>query len=293
MKMTGILEKDKDRLLTELGAAGTAEKAVKILEKECDKLLLTYNERCGSDAERDAAAHLMQAVRLSLPMMNSTGSTKVWERGQDDDRSQGKAPAAVILLTIAGIVLCAFGLIPLVMLCMNNANAASRNDILIRCASVVLGIIAIFLSGSLNSRPAAAGKKEYQVEIRIDADRIYRYFRTVILSVDQSLEETAANEKYKQREMAGTIDGRPATTPEIELFSDLLAASYSGDPEYALEKIDDIKYYLHKQQIEIVDYSEKTRQYFDLMPGSRAGTIRPAMIADGKLLKKGLASSGR
>ena len=97
----------------------------------------------------------------------------------------------------------------------------------------------------------------------------------------------------EKREQAGNIDGRPAMTPEIELFSDLIAASYSGDPEYALEKLDEIKYYLHRQQIEVVDYSEKTAQYFDLMPGTNAGTIRPALVADGALLKKGLASTGK
>ena len=72
-----------------------------------------------------------------------------------------------------------------------------------------------------------------------------------------------------------------------------MAASYSGDPEYALEKIEEIKYYLHRQQIEVVDYSEATAQYFDLMPGNRAGTIRPALVADGQILKKGLASTGK
>ena len=72
-----------------------------------------------------------------------------------------------------------------------------------------------------------------------------------------------------------------------------MAASYSGDPEFALEKIDEIKYYLHKQQIETVDYSEATKQYFDLMPGIKSGTIRPALVADGKVLKKGLASTGK
>ena len=49
---------------------------------------------------------------------------------------------------------------------------------------------------------------------------------------------------------------------------------------------------LHRQQIEVVDYSEENARYFDLMPGASAGTIRPALIADGSLLKKGLASKG-
>ena len=91
---------------------------------------------------------------------------------------------------------------------------------------------------------------------------------------------------------AGQIDGHKASSSELDLFSDLLAAAYSKDPDFALEKIDEIKYYLHKQQIEVVDYNTETAQYFDMMPGLHAGTIRPAMVAEGKLLRKGVASAG-
>ena len=99
-------------------------------------------------------------------------------------------------------------------------------------------------------------------------------------------------ERWDKRDEAGQIDGHQASSSELDLFSDLLAAAYSQDPEYALEKIEEIKYYLHRQQIEVVDYSENTAQFFDMMPGLHAGTIRPAMVADGKLLRKGVASSG-
>ena len=292
MNMTETLEKDKDHLVTELAAAGTAEKAVKILERETDKLLLVHNERCSSDAARDTAAFIMQAVRLSLPLIDSTGKTKVWERGAEDGKTPRKVSVAVIFMLIAGIVLCAFGLIPLIMLAMSEADASSRTDLITRSVSVVMGICVLFLAGSVNGRPRERSS-EYHVEIHVDADRLYRYYRTVILSVDQSLDEVRNAEEYSRREQAGNIDGRPATTPELELFSDLLAASYSEDPEYALEKISEIKYYLHRQQIEVVDYSEETQQFFDLMPGVKKGTIRPALVADGILMKKGLASTGK
>ena len=150
-----------------------------------------------------------------------------------------------------------------------------------------------FFAGAMQRRQEKQAAKEHQVEIKVDADKIYRHFRAAIYSVDQSLEEINAAERWNKREQAGNIDGRKALTPEIDLFSDLMAASYSKDPEYALEKIDDIKYYLHKQQIDVVDYSEETAQYFDLMPGTQGGTIRPALVADGKKKKKGLAQTGK
>lgn len=84
MKMTDLLEKDRENILTSITQAGTAAKAVTILENETDKLLLKFNDQCDSDREREAAAHMMQAVRLSVPMIDSAGKTKVWERGSDD-----------------------------------------------------------------------------------------------------------------------------------------------------------------------------------------------------------------
>ena len=235
---------------------------------------------------------MMQAVRLSLPLIDSTGRTKVWEH-ETGEESEGKGGVSVVLLALLGIGLCVFGLFPFVISVISGTDANARNMIITRCASVVAGLVLMYLAGHLSGKPSGSRSRQHHVEIRVDADKIYRNFRTAILSVDQSLEEIRSRERWEQREQAGNIDGRPATTPEIELFSDLLAAAYSGDPEYVMEKIDDIKYYLHKQQIEVVDYSEDTSKYFDLMPGIQGGTIRPALVADGALLKKGLASTGK
>ena len=293
MKMTEILEKDKEHLLTALTEAASAEKAIRVLENETDKLLLRYNEKCDSERVRDSAAYMMQAVRLSLPLLDSVGRTKVWESGNDDEEVKRKVSIPAILLTLLGIALVAFALFPYVMSSLPITGDEARNEFMTHCASAVAGLIFLYLAGTLSAKPKKIRRKDQHVEIRIDPDRVYRNFRTTIVSVDQSLEEIAAHERWSKREQAGNIDGRPATTPELELFSDLLAAAYSGDPEYALEKIEAIKYYLHKQQIEVIDYSEETAQYFDLMPGTAAGTIRPAMVANGGLLRKGLASTGR
>ena len=294
--MTDLLEKDKDKLLTELSAAASAEKAIHVLENEMDKLLLKHNEQCETDRERESAAYMMQAVRLSLPLIDSNGKIKVWESGgrKDDEDNGGSFKVSFLVLLIIGIALCVFGFGPLMMDAYLGVADNARDQVMLHGGATVVGLIALYFSGYMYSRPKKrTGKKEYQVDIRIDADRIYRSFRTALLSVDQSLEEIRAAERWKAREKAGSIDGRTVTQSELDLFSDLLAAAYSGDPEYALEKIEQIKYFLHRQQIEVVDYSKENEKYFDLMPGSKAATIRPAMVAQGGLLKKGLASTGR
>ena len=295
MKMTDLLEKDKDKLLTELSAAASAEKAIHVLENEIDKLLLKHNEQCETDRERESAAYMMQAVRLSLPMMDSNGKIKVWESGQrNEEDTGGSFKVSFLVLLIIGLALCVFGFGPLMMDAYTAAAANARDQVILHGGATIAGLIALYFSGYMYSRPKkVSGKKEYQVDIRIDADRIYRNFRTAILSVDQSLEEIRAAERWKAREKAGSIEGRTVSQSELDLFSDLLAAAYSGDPEYALEKVEQIKYFLHRQQIEVLDYSKENAKYFDLMPGSKAATIRPAMVAQGGLLKKGLASTGR
>lgn len=293
--MTDLLDKDKSNLITELANAAIPEKAIKVLENETDKLVLRFNEQCDSERERETAAYLMQAVRLSLPLIDSTGTTKVWEHDKEPKKAKSSSgdrisvPAA--LLMFAGIVLCLYAMFPMIIAGMEASEPATTRELVIRMLAVFGGLAAGILGGLMVRRGPVRTAKEQQVEIHVDADKLYRYYRTTILSVDQSLDEVGARERWDKREQAGNIDGRPATTPELDLFSDLLAASYSGDPEYALEKIEAIKYYLHRQQIEVVDYSESTRQYFDMMPGTKTGTIRPAMVADGNLLKKGLAST--
>ena len=291
--MTDLLEKDKDSLITELAAAGTADKAVRVLENEMDKLLLRHNEQCESDRERESAAYMMQAVRLSLPLIDSNGAIKVWERGSGHSDEGGSFKVSFLVLFILGLALCVFGFGPMFFDAYVAAEAKLRNEVILHGGATVVGLVCLYFAGYMYSRPKKAGKKEHQVEIRVDADKIYRNFRTAILSIDQSLEEIAAAERWSKRDKAGSIDGRTVTSSELDLFSDLLAAAYSGDPEYVLEKIEQIKYFLHKQQIEVVDYSSEAAKFFDLMPGSKAATIRPALVAQGGLLKKGLASNGK
>ena len=81
---------------------------------------------------------------------------------------------------------------------------------------------------------------------------------------------------------------------EIELFSDLLETAYtrrlvSGDDD-AREAISGIRYFLHGRGIDIVDFASDTAGWFERLPAPKAGTIRPALAAGGRLIRKGIAS---
>ncbi len=289
MKMIELLEKDKETLLTELAASGKAEKAVTVLENELDRLLLTYNEQCSGERERNAAAYMTQAIRLSLPLIDTAGETKIWETAQAKER-KGRPGFAVILLVAAGVILCGIALVPLI----TGLADAGQDPAFLRTLGLTLGgLAAALIAGLLAGRPGRKPKQPTRhAQTLPDPEKIYRSFRNAILSVDQSLDEIRSLERWAKREEAGLIEGREISSSELDLFSDLLEAANSQDPEYALEKIEAIRYYLHRQQIEVVDYSPENARYFDMMPGQYAGTIRPALVADGNLLRKGMASAG-
>ena len=295
MKMLDLLEKDKDYLLTELTRASVPERVAAVLETELDKILLKYNEQASSDRERDAAAYMVKAVRHSLPLVDSVGETKVWEMQEGAQKKRMVNPVALILL-LAGIVCAALTfffmntITPKVGMTINDLKLQQPETYLL--LATVVCILGFGLFRRIGTGVPKKNRKQ-QIEIKIDPQRVYRSLHTAILSVDQSLEEVQAQERWAKKEQAGTIEGKVISGGELDLFADLLTASYSKDGEYALDKIEDLKYYLHKQQIDVLDYSEETKQYFDIMPGTQGGTIRPALVADGKILKKGLASRGK
>ena len=295
MKMLDLLEKDKEYLLTELTRAGVPERVAAVLETELDKLLLKYNEQASSDRERDAAAHMVGAVRHALPLVDSVGETKVWEMQEGAQAKHKVNPVAMVHL-IAGLA-CAVltfvfmnAITPKAGMTINDLKLAQPETYLL--LGTVVCILGFGLLRRIGTGVSKKNRKQ-QVEIKIDPQRVYRSLHTAVLSIDQNLEEIQAAERWAKKEQAGTIEGKVLSSGEIDLFADLLTAGYSKDGEYALDKIEDLKYYLHKQQIEVTDYSEETKQYFDIMPGTQGGTIRPALVADGKVLKKGLASRGK
>ena len=91
-----------------------------------------------------------------------------------------------------------------------------------------------------------------------------------------------------------------------QLLAQLLEDAYGrrDEDEQAEEEISQIRFYLHGKNIDVVDWpGEPVGQsggeaavpagWFDMMPAYSGGTLRPALVADGTLLKKGLASAGR
>jgi hypothetical protein len=321
MTLLEYFDQDKEKLKTSLHRAGTPEGAVKVLEDEADRLLYQFNEDCQDEALREFAAVIMRIVRMAAPLVHSEGEATIWEmgtgeRGSGTKSAHGGAAARKgvaggafrrklrVLLLVAGLVSLLLAALLPVFTDEDFLREIPAGAFLILLAA---GAAALFFAGfSWRSfgREERWDQREQKVEIAVDEDQIFRSFRGILITADKEIADRAGALALARRK-AGETGEKPTLTAQeaggaapvvnmdarqLELFSELLEAAASEDAGYALDKLQDVKYYLHTRGIEAVDYTEENAALFDTMPGRKDGTIRPALVAGNHLLKKGLAA---
>lgn len=313
MTLTEEFEEDRERLSEELEAAADPVRVQAVLGAELDRLLFRYNEECPDEEERRAASCMMQTARMALSLTDTAGEVKVWERRPADGRERVSGSLAglpLILLAVSAV--CA-----VLVLAVSVGQAASPGIGWIATSAVLLAAAVILarVSGRMQERPAdPAGKGRLsrkrkkkteegyagtgkadaaarRVEISADPQKLCRALRGILLTIDRNLADIrlAAGKERGH----GTDQGLPVDRQTMDLCAGLLEASASGDAGFAMERLQDVKYYLHGKGIDTVPYSGEHEEWFDLLPGEKTETVRPALAADGRLLKKGLAVGGR
>ena len=357
MKMIDYLDRDRDRILAGQKGAHSPAEAQQVLEKETDRLLLQYNEDCTSVRVRDAAAGMMQAVRSSVPFLDSAGEPRVWRRegygsygtgagsgGNDGSYgNHGKAGGSGakgggfgrslsgILLVVGAVITLAGFAVP----ALSAGGPAAAGALLKSILLPVAGGGCLYLAGRTAGsgarigigKTSGAGAGAERIEITIDPDKLWSSLRGAVMVVDRNLELAQEEESYARRKAADTAaaeGGSGLSAAEIELFSGLLEMADADSPQMAA----DIRYYLHKKDVEAVDWTPQYAAWFERLPalpgtavtggfpgpkgsaggisektgsaGGSAGsfksadeavvTIRPALVQHGRLLKKGTAA---
>ena len=145
-----------------------------------------------------------------------------------------------------------------------------------------------------------AGKKHAKppetdriIDVTMDHEKIYRNLSHALVIVDKNLDDAAVRLQVQKEETAESQTDIRDLLPgqEMELISGLLTSAY-GTPGESVSQtvISDVRYYLHRKGIEVVDYSEENRRMFSRMPGKKEATLKPALVKDGKVLAKGLVT---
>lgn len=295
MENTGLLallEADREMIMAGIARDRRPEAAQAVLEKAVDRVTLRYVDQCGEPAVREAAQLILRTVKQALPLMDSTGEVRRWRRtsGGADEKRRGLGGASLALL-LAGAALVLGVMLALMLSGGRAAGALTFVEALLPAA---LGVAAAFWAGARFAAPRRAKGAEPEADVRdeflVDPDRVWHTLRGMLLTADGALDGVRAGAEAGRSEARS--DGPEGALPEAqaELFAGLLENAYAQDGADAREMIESMRFYLHAARVDVVDWAAGREAWFEFLPARRPGTIRPALVSDGRLIRKGVAA---
>ena len=149
------------------------------------------------------------------------------------------------------------------------------------------------LSGAVLLSIGSRGKKADPLQAQArgvstaDAHTLVRTLRELCQAVDICVSDLMLLEKDAgAARLSGTADDAM-----LDLLTALMEAKASGRDDLAMRSLHQAEQYLHMLGIEIIHYTNEHAQCFDILPTmGEARTIRPAMMKDGRLLRRGVAA---
>ncbi len=282
MTTRDLLEQDKESLLRRLSGADTPQTAVTALDDELGRILLKYSETAPSPRVGAEARYALSTARAALSLVDSAGEIKTWE----ETTPQKVSPSFLPLLLGGVAALIAAGL----LLSLNPGALAVFAWLL-----MAGGGICLFYAGLKLSHRKEAPDRKVRMETRLDGDKIYHALLGTLTVIDSNLEDAHLAEAAEEEPpLPGEEVKSAIPADELALMGNLLMSAYASRGEAGADEIiGDIRFYLHKKGIEVVDYTPETSRYFSRMPSKNKGTLSPALIQDGAVLVKGLAAAGQ
>ena len=121
----------------------------------------------------------------------------------------------------------------------------------------------------------------------VDAEAAVRMLRGLCQAADVCVSDLALLDKDAgMAHLTGTADDAM-----LDLLTALMEAKASGRSELAMRSLSQAEQYLHGLGIELIAYDAAHAQLFDVLPTmGEARTIRPAIMKDGKVLRRGVAA---
>ena len=283
-----LLESDREMVLAALNRDRSPAAAQAALEKALDRVALRYAEQCADAASRDAAQSILRALRSALPLVDSVGEVRRWQRTAPDPAARRIKPATLGLMAL-GVVLELAVMLGLLITGGRLTGAVAFLEALLPAA---LGMAALYWAGLKQGKPPKQrdAAPDLRDEFLIDADKVWHHLRGMLLLADSAVESARSQAAVDQQRQATAGQG-PLDRAQAELFAGLLENCYAQDGADSREMAEGIRFYLHGMGVEAADYAAGREAWFEFLPAQKPGTIRPALLYDDKLVKKGLAST--
>jgi len=290
--LTALLESDREMIMANIArdrAPGAVEQA---LEKAVDRLTYRYCEDCGDEDLRQAAQLILQTVKRALPLIGSVGEVKRWRKDVDagSAKRRGMSPAALGFLTIGGVLV-----IAVVLGLVITGRSVDALAFIKALLPAVAGLAAVFQAGRLaagtgGKRKAAEEDMQVREEFLVDAEGLWHDLKGMMLLADSALDDVKKRASLVTARSESAGSGK-LTREQAELFAGILENAYAQEGADARELIENVRFYLHGAGVEAVDYAAGNEAWFEFLPAQRRGTIRPALVENGRLVKKGMAAN--
>ena len=285
--MQALLERDKERFLNNMAAARSSAEAVATVEEQLSRILTAYNEKEDSERIRDTAVYLTESLSAVAGFLNCDGESTIWSKEQyRPGINKPKRSGWFVFFLLLGILALAGA--GGVLIYFTDTLPPSE-EMLIGLGIMAAAALFLFLSGIFSAKKKEENKQELYAETIPDGEKTYHILLNGVLTMDRILEQVR-NEELLEEKKALMEDKDSLKKDDIRLLSDLLESAYGENSEYGKQIVSEVKFYLHRKNIDVVDYDGNNRDYFELMPSERAGTIRPALVMAGSVLRKGLAA---
>ena len=286
--MQALLEKDRERFLHNMAAAKASAESVRTVEEQFSRILSAYNEEEESERIRNAAVYLCESFSASAGFLNCDGESTIWSKSQyRPGISKPKRSAWFFIFFILGILSLAAACGGLIYF---TDTLPPSTEMMIGLGVAAAAAFFFLLAGIFSAKKKEENKQELYAETIPDGEKAYHIMLNAVLTMDRILEQIR-NEELLESKKALLEERDELKKEDIQLLSDLLESAYGeGESEYAKQIISEVKFYLHKKNIDVIDYDEANRDLFERMPSEIPGTIRPALVIAGTVLRKGLAA---
>ncbi|MGN0775765.1 MAG: hypothetical protein ACI4MM_03710 [Candidatus Ventricola sp.] len=121
----------------------------------------------------------------------------------------------------------------------------------------------------------------------VEAQMAVRMLRELCQAADICVSDLALlDQDAGNARLSGTADDAM-----LDLLTALMEAKASGRDELAMRSLAQAEQYLHRLGVELIPYDAAHAQLFDVLPTmGEARTIRPALVKDGRVLRRGAAA---
>jgi hypothetical protein len=280
MTLFEIYKSRKDALVTRIRESKSLYETGSVIAEAFETMQFQYLSQPENNGMSEKLTDYISMAKTTFPLLESVNKYKLWENAEAKQPKK-KSPLPGFITLLIGITLI-FGAVAMAMFA-NKIDVADIKNIVYYAGAMAAGCLFILIAGFMLFFRRKV-KMKATVEISVDADDIVKRLEDVVKNIDALLEKDK-KEKAQYDQMIESAINRE----EAQLFSYLLEAKLSDQPDFAMEQLDEVESYLAKQDVMIVKYIKGNEKYFDFLEGEETKTIRPALVRGGKMLAKGLA----